>query len=78
MQNYAILYINKDINESFNKGLVTRQVILVHNVQICWGLAHYPRTFPPEKNANNVAKIEARLMKQYLSSRTRINETILS
>jgi len=30
----------------------------------------------PEKNANNVAQIEAELMKQYLFSRRWIDETI--
>jgi len=35
-----------------------------------------PRTFPPEKNANNVVKIEAGMIKQYFSSTSWIDETI--
>ena len=35
-----------------------------------------PRTFLPEKNANNVVEIEAGMIKQYLSSRNWIEEAI--
>ena len=46
------------------------------------GLGHFPpRTFPPdfspEKNVDNFFKIEIGMMKQYSSSRSWIDETIL-
>jgi len=37
-----------------------------------------PRTFPPEKNANNVVEIEAGMIKQYFSSRSWNGERNLS
>ena len=40
------------------------------------GLGHFPQTFPPEKNADNVVEIEAGMMKQYFSHRSWIDETI--
>ena len=42
------------------------------------GLGHFPPGhFPFQKNANTVVEIEAGLMKQYLLSRSWIDETIL-
>jgi len=38
---------------------------------------HYPRTFPPESSAIDVVEIEAALIKQYLLSRSWIDEIIL-
>jgi len=35
-----------------------------------------PGHFPPERNANNVVKIEAAMIKQYFSSRSWIYDTI--
>ena len=51
-------------------------------MKIQTGLGHFPRTLPPEtfpqdKNANNVVEIEAGIIKQYFSSRSWIDETIL-
>jgi len=43
---------------------------------IKWGLGHFPRTFLPEKNENNVVEIEAGMIKQYFSSRSWIDERI--
>jgi len=40
------------------------------------GSRTFPRTFPPEKNANNVVEIKAGMIKQYFLSRSWIDETI--
>src|SRR6218665_3543129 len=42
----------------------------------CAGVGHFPRTFPPGENANNVSSMEVGMMKQYFSSRRWIDEIV--